>query len=148
MMNITIEQENEVGLEQIKLEKYLAWCGPFQTVTSLDEHIEGVVLHESEFLQVVVRSVAGGRFLTEEYVRCIGTDFLALATGVEQRVFDVLVKLNDVEAIRSIIEATAGILDFSRKALEYYGISRFVTITSNACDMYALGDGYYYFNQA
>lgn len=123
-----IRQEAVTQMEQDKLEKYAEWVGVDRFVP-LDYPVmaEGTVLHESEFLKTVVECVASGELLTGEYLLRVDTDFLAIATGIEQRVFDVLAERGDVEAVRSIIKATVGILEFSRKALEYYGICRFAT---------------------
>lgn len=147
MMNI--RQAAVSAMEQAKREKYSKWIGEeYHGLWGGPEMAEGTVLHESEFLKKVVECVASSELLTGEYLLGVDTDFLAIATGIEQRVFDVLAERGDVEAIRSIIKATVGILDFSRKALEYYGISRFATGSGTPSDMHDLGDGYYYCNWA
>lgn len=101
------------------------------------EMFEALVLHESEFLGYVVKVLTDG-FEVE-------SSFLCLATRVSSHVFDTLKEAKDSTGIFSIVDATIGILNFAKIALENYGIAYFATISCDPDEMTHLGEGYYRF---
>ncbi|MDO3682153.1 hypothetical protein [Paenibacillus ehimensis] len=143
------EQMWEAELDRRKFEQYRKWVaadgGEVTEEDFEDSRTEFSILHESEFLRNVVKIVTEHK-LTGKFGCSLDQRFLSLATGVSERLFADLIEKEDDESIRSIISATVGEFEFSRRALDYYGISFFLTITGNASDMYDLGEGYYYFN--
>jgi len=140
---ITIE-----GWSRVKLEKY---CETFGCLPEIHEHegkklhLEGIVVHESEFLQAAVTVIS---MTTIDPPAKIDPGFFAAVTGIPKRVFSGLIDAQDDAAIESIITATVGMFDFAKKALDYYGAAFFLAIDGERESMYDLGDGYFYFNQA
>lgn len=140
---ITIE-----GWRRVELEKY---CETFGALPEIFEHegkkrhLEGSVFHESEFLQAAV-SVLSMTMIDQP--AAVEPVFFSAVTGIPQRVFRGLIDAQDDKAIRSIIDVTVGMLDFAKKALDYYGAAFFLAVDGKRESMYDLGDGYFYFNQA
>ncbi|MEZ2660598.1 hypothetical protein [Aneurinibacillus aneurinilyticus] len=145
MMNTFIESKNEFFAAQFEEHKIEVYAKKYNLTVEEAESIssEGLILHDSEFLRFVI-DVVQQMYLHEP----IDTTFMSMATGVSKSVFDHLHTTEDIEALRSIIDATVGIMQFSKMALDYFGISYFITIEGNASSMYPLGDGYYYFQCA
>ncbi|WP_340030093.1 hypothetical protein MHB71_15345 [Paenibacillus sp. FSL H7-0940] len=134
------------SIGEIKMSKYLSWIGEDEAELDGEFYLpHGEVLHESEFLRVVMRQI-------EEIHLCeqsngIGSEFLASVTGIEESVFSHLIENQDDLALRSIIKATVGMYDFSKKALDYYGVAHFMTTSGSLAEIHPLGDGFYYFKQ-
>lgn len=145
MTNQMMTREQK-SIDEIKMRKYLDWIGEDTAdLDGISDLPHGEVLHESEFLRVVMRQLEDIHLC--EQSNGIGSEFLASLTGIEESVFSHLIETQDDWALRSIIKATVGMYDFSKKALDYYGVAHFMTISGVLSEMHPLGDGFYYFKQ-
>lgn len=136
--------------KQIKAQKFVGWQGSAGGYIVFEsgeiEIIEGEVLHESEFLQYVVDQLVSCSLCANQ-TNNLDAEFLSLVTGVDEGVFKLLIENDDDYGMKSIIKATIGMYELSKKALDYYGICYFVSHSKTLDNMHDLGDGYYYFRQ-
>lgn len=107
-----------------------------------DIDMESLVLHESEFLKFVTDDL--DRSIINEYGG-LDAEFLSRATGVNSSVFGVLIANMDNDGVRSIVDATIGLLPLAKLALEYHGIGYFASIDQSAAGVTHMGEGYYSF---
>ncbi|WP_306692405.1 hypothetical protein [Bacillus cereus] len=86
------------------------------------------IVHESEFLKLVVQELSNGfmrKCGIDEFEEKVDASFLAATTGINEKVFSLLIREVDSDSIKSIVERTVGLVDFAQKALDYYGLDYF-----------------------
>lgn len=136
------------GWKDIELDKYVSYYGCLPELLEKEgafHAMEGCVYHETEFLGAVVDNLTFQLECLE--VVNLEPKFLAAATGIVEYVFTEIMQPDANEAILSIIKATIGMIELSKRALDYYGVAHFLTVDGERNDMVDLGDGYFYFNQ-
>ncbi|MED1787398.1 hypothetical protein P4V47_07730 [Brevibacillus laterosporus] len=111
-----------------------------EDVYNLVDGSDGLVLHKSEFLKAVLDTIDNP---DDDFCWDLDVSFLSRATKIDENLILFVMERGDHTWLRSIVNATIGLLPLARLTLDYYGIGYFLSVYKSDAGIRHIGDDYY-----